>query len=48
MTVVVEARPHAAEAQRELGAHELRRHIKSVVGVTAAVRVVDPGAVERS
>ena len=49
MTVVVEARPHAAdEAQRELGAHELTHHIKSVIGVTAGVRVVDPGTVERS
>jgi phenylacetate-CoA ligase len=49
MTVVVEARPHAAsEAEREMGAHELRHHIKSVVGVTAGVRVVDPGGVERS
>src|SRR5271166_1744596 len=49
MTVTVEARREAADdAQRELGAHELAHHIKSVVGVTAAVRVVDPGAVERS
>jgi phenylacetate-CoA ligase len=49
MTVVVEARPHAAEeAERETGAHELAHHVKSVIGVTVAVRVVDPGAVERS
>ena len=49
MTVVVEARPHAAEeAEREMGAHELAHHVKSVIGVTVAVRVVDPGAVERS
>ena len=49
MTVVVEARPHATEeAEREMGAHELAHHVKSVVGVTVAVRVVDPGAVERS
>ncbi len=49
ITVVVEARPHATEqAEREMGAHELIHHIKSVVGVTVAVRVVDPGAVERS
>ncbi|RBP12017.1 phenylacetate-CoA ligase [Roseiarcus fermentans] len=49
MTVVVEARPHAASAaERERGARELAHHIKSVVGVTAAVRVVDPGGVERS
>ena len=49
MTVVVEARPHATEdAEREMGAHELAHHVKSAVGVTVAVRVVDPGAVERS
>jgi phenylacetate-CoA ligase len=49
MTVVVEARPHAAEEfQRAQGAHELSHHIKSVVGVTVRVRVVDPGSIERS
>ncbi len=49
MTVVVEARPHATdETEREVGAHELAHNVKSVVGVTVAVRVVDPGAVERS
>ena len=49
MTVVVEARPHATEeAEREMGAHQLAHHVKSVIGVTVAVRVVDPGAVERS
>ena len=49
MTVVVEARPHASgEAERQMGAHELTHHVKSVVGVTVGVRVVDPGAVARS
>jgi phenylacetate-CoA ligase len=49
MTVVVEARPGAAqEAAREAEAHALAHQVKSVVGVTVAVRVVDPGAVERS
>jgi len=49
MTVVVEARPHAAEeAEREMAAQELTHHIKSVIGVTVGVRLVDPGAVERS
>jgi phenylacetate-CoA ligase len=49
MTVVVEARPHATEeAEREMGAHQLAHHVKSVIGVTVAVRVVAPGAVERS
>src|SRR5271157_1618877 len=49
MTVVVEARREAAdEAQRELGTHELTHRIKSVIGVTVGVRVVDPGAIERS
>jgi len=49
MTVVVEARPHAAgEAEREAEALRLAHHIKSAIGVTVAVRVVEPGAVERS
>ncbi len=49
LTVVVEARPHASgEAERETGARELTHHVKSVVGVTVGVRVVDPGGVERS
>jgi phenylacetate-CoA ligase len=49
LTVVVEARPHAAdEAKRELGAHQLAHHVKSAIGVTVGVRVVKPGAVERS
>jgi phenylacetate-CoA ligase len=49
LTVVVEARPHATdEAQRELGAHELAHHVKSAIGVTVGVRVVEPLAVERS
>ncbi len=49
MTVIVEARREAAdEAQRELGAHELAHHVKSLLGISVGVRVVDPGAVERS
>jgi phenylacetate-CoA ligase len=49
MTVVVEARPHVRdEAERELAAHDLAHHIKSLIGVAGAVRVVAPGAVERS
>jgi phenylacetate-CoA ligase len=49
MTVIVEARPAAAsKAEREAEALALAHQIKSVVGVTVAVRVVDPGAVERS
>ena len=31
-----------------MAAQELTHHVKSVIGVTIAVRVVDPGAVERS
>ena len=49
MTVVVETRVLAAEeAAREAQAHALAYHVKSIVGVTVEVRVVDPGAVERS
>lgn len=49
LTVVVEARPDAAgEDSRRAAAAELQRHIKELIGVTAEVRVVEPGAVERS
>ena len=49
LTVVVEARPTAVDrAQREHAIHELNHHVKSVIGVTVGVRVVDPGGVERS
>jgi phenylacetate-CoA ligase len=49
MTVVVEARPQAADAAaREAGSHALAHHVKSVIGVTVEVRVVDPGSIERS
>jgi len=49
LTVVVEARPHAASpAAREAHARQLAHHVRSLVGVTVAVRVVEPGGVERS
>jgi len=49
MTVVVEARRDAAtQTQRERATRELTHHIKSLLGVTAKVRVVSPGSVERS
>ncbi len=53
MTVLVEVAEGAAEgagpaAGRDASARELAHHIKSVVGVTAAVEVRDPGGVERS
>jgi phenylacetate-CoA ligase len=49
MTVVVEARPHSVSgAARAAQARELAHHVKSVIGVTAGVRVVDPGGIERS
>jgi len=49
LTVVVEARPQAADEEtRRAAAAELQRHIKEMIGVTAEVRVVEPGAVERS
>ena len=49
LTVVVEARPEAAdEAARAAQAKELVHHVKSMVGVSVLVRVVDPGAVKRS
>ena len=49
MTVVVEARREAASTdEREALATSLVNHVKSFIGVTIAVKVVDPGGVERS
>lgn len=49
MTVHVEALPAAAaEDARGASAKELAHHIKSVIGVSAAIKVTEPGAVERS
>lgn len=49
MTVVVETRPEAAtQTERERAARDLAHHLKSLLGVTAKVRVVSPGSVERS
>ncbi len=49
MMVVVEARPNASAAeQRHEQAKHLIHHVKSVVGVSVSVNVVDPGTVERS
>ncbi|MEP3047289.1 MAG: phenylacetate--CoA ligase PaaK [Roseibium sp.] len=49
MTVHVEALPEttSVDARQEL-AKELGHHIKSVVGVSSAINVTDPGKVERS
>ncbi|SLN77417.1 phenylacetate--CoA ligase PaaK [Oceanibacterium hippocampi] len=50
LTAVVEVTPAlAGDADARAAAErELKAHIKSFLGVTAAVRVVDPGTVERS
>jgi phenylacetate-CoA ligase len=45
MTVRVEAAPGAS---RETAAEELQHHIKSVIGVSAHVRLCEPGALPRS
>lgn len=46
--VIVEARADIAEAEWPKSAHALAHHIKSSIGVTAAVETVKPGGVERS
>ncbi len=46
MTVEVEAMPGAREYTAM--ATELAHHIKSVIGVSASVAILDPGAIERS
>jgi phenylacetate-CoA ligase len=48
MTVVVEARLPAADDAYAACDRALSRHIKQSLGVTAAVRTVKPGGVERS
>jgi phenylacetate-CoA ligase len=49
LTVVAEARPEAAdEVSRAAARRDLRHHIKSRIGVTAKVNVVEPGGVDRS
>jgi phenylacetate-CoA ligase len=49
MRVLVEAREDFSDAvSRQAQADLLCRHIKDLVGVTAAVDVVDPGRIERS
>ena len=49
LTVRVEAAPEAAAHEaRLILAERLQHHIKSVIGVTCTVEVVDPGAIERS
>ncbi|WP_376099753.1 phenylacetate--CoA ligase PaaK [Roseomonas sp. CCTCC AB2023176] len=48
MAVEVEAEPGVTGADREAAARVLTHHVKEVVGVTVAVNVRDPGAVERS
>ena len=49
LKVVVEAKAAAADsAARAAAGQELARHIKSRIGVTAEIAVVEPGQVERS
>jgi phenylacetate-CoA ligase len=48
ITVVVEARPDAGEDVYEGCNRDLAGKIKGLIGVTASVRTVKPGAVERS
>ena len=48
LTVLVERREAASMAQATEAGIELRRFIKSNIGVTVAVDVVDPDTVERS
>ena len=49
LKVVVEAKAAAADsAARAAAGQELARHVKSRIGVTAEIAVVEPGQVERS
>jgi phenylacetate-CoA ligase len=49
LTVIAEARPDAAdEVTRAAARRDLGHHIKSRIGITTKVRVVEPGRVDRS
>jgi phenylacetate-CoA ligase len=48
ITVLVEARPETGESTWNDCSRELAHHIKAQIGVTAAVKTVKPGGVERS
>jgi phenylacetate-CoA ligase len=48
LAVLVERAPDAGSADADAAGVALRRHIKNLVGVTAAVNVLQPGAIERS
>ena len=51
LDVLVEMKPECAQApaaEQEAAAKELQHHIKSYIGVSAAVRVVSQGGIERS
>jgi len=51
VTVNVEMKPEfatATGAEKEYAAHELAHHIKSYIGVSAQIRVVEVGGIERS
>ncbi|MGG5817829.1 phenylacetate--CoA ligase PaaK [Falsiroseomonas sp. HW251] len=48
MTIAVECEPGASEAERAAAARTLSHHVKAMIGVSAAIEVRDPGAIERS
>lgn len=48
LTVNVEADPSVPEGGRAALADEVRHHIKSTVGTSAKVNVIEPGGIERS
>jgi phenylacetate-CoA ligase len=48
MTVRVEARAGADDAVREACSRDLAHHVKSLIGVSARVETLAPGAIERS
>jgi phenylacetate-CoA ligase len=48
MTVIVEARAGVADGEWPACNRDLGHHIKNLIGVTAEIRTVQPGSVERS
>ncbi|WP_237215623.1 phenylacetate--CoA ligase PaaK [Falsiroseomonas oryziterrae] len=48
MTIAVECEPGTDDGERQAAGKALAHHVKAMIGVSAAVDVRDPGAIERS
>jgi len=48
LTVIVEAKGDVSTAERESAANRLKKRIKTLIGVSTGITVMDPGTIDRS